>query len=153
MGRPPKPLEQKRRTGRSLGRDTGGRKLPAPSNVVALQPADGVPDYPEGLGLDGQRFWRRAWNAALTWIAPGTDAEQIEEAAHLADDVAAARKRYRATTDPADMRALVAASKQFTEALSALGFNPTARSRLGVAEVKRATALEQLVQKRQGRNA
>lgn len=151
-GRPPKPLEEKRRTGRSPGRDTGGRKLPE-GRVIALQPADGIPDYPPDLGLDGQRFWTRAWNAALTWIAPGTDAEQIEEAAHLADDVAAARKRYRATTDPADARALVALSKQMTEALSALGFNPTARARLGVAEVKRVSALEELVQKRTRRNA
>jgi len=149
-GRPPKPLEEKRRTGRSPGRDTGGRKLPE-GRVIALPPADGIPDFPTGLGLDGQRFWNRAWNAALTWIAPGTDAEQIEEAAHLADDVAIARKRYRATTDPGDMRALVAASKQFTEALSALGFNPTARARLGVAEVKRVSALEELVQKRRQR--
>lgn len=101
--------------------------------------------------MDGQRFWTRAWNAALTWIAPGTDAEQIEETAHLADDVASARARYRATTDPADARALVALSKQMTEALSALGFNPTARARLGVAEVKRVSALEELVQKRKQR--
>jgi phage terminase small subunit len=152
MARPPAPMEHHRRVGRANGRKKAdGRPLPDPGNVVALQPADGIPDYPEGLGLDGQRFWRRAWNAALTWIAPGTDAEQIEEAAHLADDVAAARTRYRATTDPADMRALVAASKQFTEALSALGFNPTARARLGVAEVKRVSALEELVAKRKQR--
>jgi hypothetical protein len=117
--------------------------------VLALPPAKGVPPFPADLGLDGQRLWTRAWNAALTWIAPGTDAEQIEETARLADDVAAARKRYRATTDPGDLRALVAASKQFTEALSALGFNPTARARLGVAEVKRVSALEELQAKRQ----
>jgi phage terminase small subunit len=102
--------------------------------------------------LAGQRLWNRAWNAALTWIAPGTDAEQIEEAARLADDVAAARQRYRATTDPADARALVAVSKQLTEALSALGFNPTARARLGVAEVKRASALDQLLERRKKRS-
>ena len=145
-GRPPKPVEVKRRTG-----NPGKRPLPKPSNVVALPPADGVPPFPADLGLDGQRLWTRAWNAALTWIAPGTDAEQIEETARLADDVAAARKRYRATTDPGDLRALVAASKQFTDALSALGFNPTARARLGVAEVKRVSALEELVQKRKQR--
>jgi phage terminase small subunit len=151
VGRPPKPLEQKRRTGRSPGRDTGGRKLPESSNVVALPPAAGVPAYPADLGLAGKRLWDRAWNAALTWIAPGTDAEQIEEAARIADDLAAARTRYRATTDPSDARALVALSKQFTDALSALGFNPTARARLGVAEVKRVSALEELVAKRQRR--
>lgn len=145
-GRPPVPIEVKRRRGTARPDRT-----PAPSNVVALPPANGVPPYPADLGLDGRRLWDRAWNAALTWIALGTDAEQIEETARLADDLAAARKRYRATTDPADLRALVAASKQFTDALSALGFNPTARARLGVAEVKRVSALERLVAERKRR--
>lgn len=146
-GRPPVPREIKRRRGTARpDRD------PDPGNVVALPPAAGVPAYPADLGLAGRRLWDRAWNAALLWIAPGTDAEQIEESARLADDVAVARTRYRATTDPADMRALVAASKQFTEALSALGFNPTARARLGVAEVKRASALDQLLERRKKRS-
>jgi phage terminase small subunit len=151
VGRPPKPLEQKRRTGRSPGRDTGGRKLPDPGNVVALPPASGAPAYPADLGLDGRRLWDRAWDAAITWLSPASDMEEVEEAARLADDVAAARRRYRATTDPGDMRALVAGSKALTEALSALGFNPIARARLGVAEVKRVSALEELVAKRQKR--
>jgi phage terminase small subunit len=151
MGRPPKPLEQKRRTGRSPGRDTGGRKLPSPSNVVALPPAVGVPPYPADLGLAGKRLWDRAWKAAITWLSPDSDGESVEEACRLADDLATARTRFRATTDPGDLRALVAASKQFTDALSVLGFNPTARARLGVAEVKRVSALEELVAKRKQR--
>jgi phage terminase small subunit len=152
MGRPPAPIEHHRRVGRANGRKKAdGRSLPEVGKVVALPPSNGVPAYPPDLGLAGQRLWNRAWNAALTWIAPGTDAEQIEETARLADDVAAARTRYRATTDPADARALVAASKQFTEALSALGFNPTARARLGVAEVKRVSQLEELQAKREKR--
>jgi phage terminase small subunit len=148
MGRPPKPLEQKRRTGRSPGRDTGGRKLPDASNVVALPPAEGVPEYPADLGVDGRTLWDRAWASAITWLAPASDMGEVEEACRLADDVAAARKRYRATTDPGDARALVAVSKQLTEALSALGFTPVARARLGVAEVKRVSALEELLAKR-----
>jgi phage terminase small subunit len=152
VGRPPKPLEQKRRTGRSPGRDTGGRKLPDPGNVVALPPATGIPPYPADLGLAGRKLWDRAWAAAITWLSPDSDGEQVEEACRLADDLAAARTRYRATTDPGDLRALVSASKQFTDALSALGFNPTARARLGVAEVKRVSALEELVAKRQKRS-
>lgn len=35
-GRPPKPLEQRRRTGRAPGRDSGGRKLPDLASVTAL---------------------------------------------------------------------------------------------------------------------
>ena len=40
---------------------------------------------------------------------------------------------------------MVALSKSFHEALASLGFTPTSRSQLGVAEVKRVTALEQLI--------
>jgi P27 family predicted phage terminase small subunit len=46
-GRPPKPVEQKERTGRAPGRDSGGRKLP--ETVVELPTADGVPDPPADL--------------------------------------------------------------------------------------------------------
>jgi hypothetical protein len=145
-GRPPKPVEVKRRTG-----NPGKRPLPKPSNVVALPPAAGIPAYPADLGLAGKRLWDRAWKAAITWLSPDSDGESVEEACRLADDLATARTRFRATTDPGDLRALVAASKQFTDALSVLGFNPTARARLGVAEVKRVSALEELVAKRQRR--
>jgi hypothetical protein len=152
MGRPPAPIEHHRRVGRANGRKKAdGRPLPEVGKVVALPPTNGVPPYPADLGLEGRSLWDMAWNAALTWIAPGTDAKQIEEAARTADDLAAARARYRATTDPADARALVALSKQFTEALSALGFNPTARARLGVAEVRRVSQLEELQAKREKR--
>jgi hypothetical protein len=146
-GRPPKPTEIKRRTG-----NPGKRPLPKPSNVVALPPASGAPPYPADLDLAGRRLWDRAWNAAITWLSPDSDMEAVEEAARVADDVAAARERYRATRDPSDMRALVAAGKRLDEALSVLGFNPTARARLGVAEVKRVSALDELVAKRQKRS-
>lgn len=148
MARHPKPLEQKRRTGRAPGRDSGGRKLPEPATVVSLPMAAGVPEPPAELQLDGRALWERAWADAVTWLSPDTDWTEVVEACSLADDVSAARRRYRATTDPGDARAVVALSKQLTEALSVLGFNPTARSRLGVAEVKRASALEELIAKR-----
>jgi hypothetical protein len=112
--------------------------------------ADGVPDPPSDLLLDGLRLWERAWGAAITWLSPDSDMEAVEQACRLADDVAAARKRYRATTDPADGRMVKNFDDALASALSRLGFDPTARSRLGVAEVKRASALEELLAKRRG---
>lgn len=151
MGRPPKPLEEKRRTGRQPGRDSGGRPLPVVAEVVALQPADGTPDYPPELGLDGQRLWRRAWGAAITWLSPDSDMETVEEACRIADDLAAARRRYRVTTEPADGRMVKHFHEALAMALSSLGFDPTARARLGVAEVKRVSALDELIQRRRNR--
>jgi hypothetical protein len=106
--------------------------------------AQGVPDLPSGAGLDGQRLWTRCWAAGISWISPLTDMEAVEQACSLADDIAAARERYRATRDPKDGAMVVAFVKQLASALSDLGFNPTARSRLGVAEVTRVSKLEAL---------
>jgi phage terminase small subunit len=143
-GRPPKPLEIKRRTGRAPGRDSGGRALPEPAEIVALPMADGVPDASVDLALDGRRLWEQVWTAGATWISPATDMATVEQAALLADDVAIARRRYHATSDPKDAAALARMAKALVDALSALGFDPTSRSRLGVAEVKRVSALAEL---------
>jgi len=144
-GRPPKPIEIKRRTG-----NPGKRPLPVLAEVVALPMADGIPDLPVDLHGAGAELWRQIWQDGLTWISPKTDAAAAEEACRIADDLAVARRRYRATSDPADARALATMGKRFDEALSVLGFNPTARSRLGVAEVKRASALDKLLERRHG---
>lgn len=149
-GRPPKPIEVKRRTGRTPSTDSGGRKLPEITNVVALPMADGMPDYPNELEEAGRELWRRLWQDGITWISPKTDMQAAEEACRAADDVAAARRRYRATTDPKDASALVALGKRLDDALSQLGFNPTARSRLGVAEVTRVSKLDALRRRSSG---
>ena len=148
-GRPPAPLEHHRRVGRAGGtRKADGRPLPVVADVVVLPMADGVPDFPAGLEDAGRELWRRLWQDGITWISPKTDLQAAEEACRAADDVATARRRYRATSEPKDAAALVALGKRLDEALSALGFNPTARSRLGVAEVKRVSALQDIIAKR-----
>ena len=145
-GRPPKPAELKRAQG-----NPGRRSLPELAVVQTLPMAIKIPDPPADLGKDGLELWTRAWSMAITWLSPDSDLSTIENACRAADDLAAARARYRATTEPADARAVVALSKTFTDALSSLGFDPTARSRLGVAEVKRASALDNLIAKRQAK--
>jgi hypothetical protein len=107
-----------------------------------------MPDFPADLDESGRDLWRRMWQDGITWISPLTDSAAAEEACRAADDVAIARVRYRATRDPKDASALVALGKRLDDALSQLGFNPTARSRLGVAEVKRASALDELIERR-----
>lgn len=144
QGRPPMPLEQKRRHGRTPNTDSGGRRLPAVADVTLLPRADGMPEYPVDLDDPGRELWRRIWQDGISWISPMTDLQAAEDACRAADDVAAARRRYRATTDPKDATALVALGKQLASALTDLGFNPTARSRLGVAEVTRVSKLDAL---------
>ena len=144
-------MELKRATGRTPGRDSGGRKLNELSVVTALPMADKTPEPPAMLQADGLNLWNRIWDNAITWLSPVSDMNAIENACKLADVVSASRVKYMATLESADARAYVAVNKSFTDALASLGFDPVSRSRLGVAEVKKMSALEQLVANRQNR--
>ena len=145
-GRPPKPAELKRLTG-----NPGKRKLPDLSVVHSLPMAQATPPAPAGLGQEGLSLWDKAWDYAITWLSPASDLHAIENAARLADDLALARNKYRATLDSADGRLVVHLNKSFVDSLSTLGFDPTARSRLGVAEVKAISAIDKLLAKREAR--
>ncbi|WP_170200651.1 hypothetical protein [Prauserella endophytica] len=118
--------------------------------MVALPMADGVPDMPADFGLDAMRLWERVWQDGITWVSPKSDMEAVEQACRLADDIAVARQRYRATTDPKDGQMVVKLDTALAQALSRIGFDPTARSRLGIAEVKRVSKLEELLAQRRG---
>ena len=142
-GRPPKPIEVKRATG-----NPGQRPLPALASVTPLAMAREIPPAPAYLQAEGQRLWERAWAQAITWLSPESDMNAIETACRLADANAAAQTKYMATLEAADARGFVAVNKAFRESLAALGFDPTARARLGVAEVQKASALDELIARR-----
>jgi phage terminase small subunit len=110
--------------------------------------APGVPEYPPDLDETGQEMWRRIWSAGLTWISPQSDAWSVEIVCRLSDDLAIARERYRATRDPKDGRMVATFNTELHKGLAELGFNPTARSRLGVAEVKKLSKLEEMMARR-----
>lgn len=148
-GRPPKPIEQKRKTGRTPNTDSGGRKLPELTDTVPLPMAEDTPPAPNDLSHDGVQLWERAWDQAITWISPVSDVTALEEACRLADDLAVARTVYR--SNPANSQAgkiVAELSRALTSSLGNLGFDPAARSRLGLSEVKRVSKLEQLRQSR-----
>jgi hypothetical protein len=145
-GRPPKPNELKRLMG-----NPGGRPLPDLNVITNLPMAIEIPTPPENLGESGLDLWNRCWGVAITWLSPVSDIEAIKNAAHLADANEAARARYMISTEPADAKAYVAINKAFTDSLTSLAFDPVSRSRLGVAEVRAATSIDKLLEKRQNR--
>ena len=149
MGRPPKPMEVKRATGRTPGHDSGGRPIKDLSVVTPLPMAWKIPEPPEMLGPDGTKLWNRVWDSAITWLSPQSDMDAIENVCKLADAVTSARTKYMATLEGADARAYVSLNESFTKGLASLGFDPVSRSRLGVAEVKKMSALDELLAKRQ----
>ena len=145
-GRPAKPTELKRLMG-----NLGHRDLPDLNNITHLPMAHTPPTPPDNLGEQGLKIWDRTWSMAITWISPASDIDAVVNVARLADATETARVRYMATSEPADAKAYVAINKAYTDALSSIGFDPIARSRLGVAEVRAATSIDKLLERRQNR--
>ncbi|NBW19270.1 MAG: phage terminase small subunit P27 family, partial [Caulobacteraceae bacterium] len=142
-----KPTEQKRLTG-----NPGKRALPKNSaEIVALPPRAPVPEH---LGHAGSSLYQMILAACEGWLGLSDQAVVImlaEGADRRADllerlkregDVLYTDKGYAYANPAAGM--LSTLEKQMTQWLSSLGMTPTDRSRLGLAEVKRVSKLDQL---------
>jgi hypothetical protein len=133
-GRPPKPIEQHKRTGTF---DASRHKR---GPLVAVAPVDDAPHEraPADLFLEIMDAGS-AWFARTDGIQLSMLRESLEERARLlpvAEASTEARKQLREL------------NREIADWLTALGFNPTARARLGLAEVKAASTLERLQAKR-----
>lgn len=132
-GRPAKPLEQHKRTG-TWNATRHGKKQGA--LIAAVEPVASEP-----YEHDAAQVFVEIMETGAPWFAR-TDAirlamlrESLEERARLlpvAESSTEARRQLR------DL------NKEISEWLSMLGFDPAARSRLGLAEVKAASTLEKL---------
>jgi len=146
MANPPKPTERKRKTG-----NPGRRPLPDLKNVIALPMAQETPQPPRPLGQEGMKLWNRIWDSGRTWISPTSDIELVTILCESMDERTLLRLTVLRGTDWRDRVALRTLEGQLVSILSALGLNPTDRSRLGVAEVKARGALEDLLSKHQNK--
>jgi P27 family predicted phage terminase small subunit len=153
-GRPPKPIEQKRLLG-----NPGKRALPEPLTILPASTL--VPTAPRGLKKPGKDAWRRLWTAGRAWLSPDGDLGVLTRLAQAYDE----REELRAiidkdgrfatgsmgqlTSHPAvdQLRALEA---QMTRWEALCGFTPSDRSKLGYAEVKRVSRLEEFLARRRG---
>ncbi len=152
MPNPPKPVKRKRRAG-----NPGKKRLPEPVNVLSA--ATGVPKAPETLQETGQALWKRVWSAGHAWLSPDADSVLLTMLCEAADEREAIRAELEDTGRTfttakgyvaphpliGQLRTL---EHQMTQWLSLLGFSPTDRARLGLAEVKALTGLTDLMQRR-----
>jgi P27 family predicted phage terminase small subunit len=147
-GRPPKPTEQKRKTG-----NPGKRALPDLKNVIAL-PAIRR-DVPEHLSEAGQKMWVDI-QAVAPWLA-NSDATILTELCEKMDKKYELREKLAATdyvlfTDKGYAYAnplfgmLNTVEGDIVKLLSLLGLTPVDRSKLGVAEVTTKGKLAQLLE-------
>ena len=142
-GRPAKPAEQKRLTG-----NPGKRALPDEQAVILLQQITEVPEPPRPLLKYGQALWDRVWAMGLTWVSDTTDVEILAMTCEMVDERLLLRDAVLLENDSSMRRGLRELDRQIISNLSLLGFTPSDRSRLGVAEVKKQTKIEELIAKR-----
>lgn len=139
-GRPPKPTEIKRLTG-----NPGKRKLPSEGSLVLLPSLYEVPEPSRPLLTEAAKdLWNRIWSMGQTWLSPTTDNELLLMTCENVDERWFLRMKVLEHNRPEERRGLRDLERQIVANLSLLGFTPTDRTRLGVAEVKRVSKLEEL---------
>ena len=146
-GRPAKPTEIKRKLG-----NPGRRPLPDTSVVQYLEPIVSVPEPARPLLKYGKEFWDKVWGSGLSWISANTDAELLLMTCELVDERWNLRVRVMQSNDWRERRALRELDDRIIRNLSLLGFTPADRSKLGVAEVKAISKMEQLKRRANERN-
>ena len=142
-GRPPKPVEMKRQEG-----NPGKRKLPDEKNIVLMQQVQTVPEPTRPLLKYGMELWERIWGMGATWISDKTDIELLMMTCEMIDERWNLRIKVMQSDDAKLRRGLRELDKQIVSSLSLLGFTPADRARLGWAEVKAKSKLEELLAKK-----
>lgn len=136
-GRPPKPTELKRRLG-----NPGKRALPS---AIAVVPAVDIAQVADGPIVQGL-----VDSGAAAWIG-ATDIPTVRLAQRLWDDMERLRSALDAEWSKDVHATYIATVKELRSCLSMLGLSPSDRSRLGVAEVKARSKLQELMDRRAGR--
>lgn len=139
-GRPSKPIEQKRLLG-----NPGKRALP--SGTIAIPMVEVMPEPHRPLLKYGRELWDKVWQTGATWISPNTDTELLLMTCEMIDERWNLRVKVMQTDDPKMRRGLRELDRQIVSNLSLMGFSPSDRSRLGVAEIKAKSKLQELLEK------
>ena len=143
-GRPAKPVEQKRLQG-----NPGKRALPDQSTITLIPMAEVAPEPTRPLLKYGKELWDKVWDTGINWISPNTDTELLLMTCEMIDERWNLRVQVMTNNDPKDRRGLRELDKAIVSNLSLLGFSPSDRSRLGLAEVKKMSKLEEIIAKRE----
>lgn len=156
-GRPPKPVERIRATSRDAHHKADGRELVVPEHQLAASGGK-IPVAPDELDERGLREWEHIWSSG-PWLSVEQDYHWVLAIAHAYDEITEYRAKIKADglIQRGSMGQVIAhpliasiraAEGTIMKSLSMIGFSPTDRARLGLAEVKRQSALQELRSKK-----
>jgi hypothetical protein len=142
MPNPPKPAELKRQLG-----NPGKRAMPKPLEYVE----GGYIEPVRPLEFAGKQLWDSAMTTGQNWIARNSDTQLLLMVCEQMDRRTDLISKIEETQEWRLYRALHDLEKMISTNLSLLGFTPSDRTRLGLAEVKAASKLEQLMAMKESR--
>jgi len=139
MANPGKPAEQKRRT--------GSRHYKPADDLIMLEKVSSMPVPLRRLGDSGLALWNRTWQMGQVWLSANTDIELLQMTCEQLDERDLLLEYVLANTDDCrfERSALRELDKSIRTNLSLMGFTPTNRMKLGVAEVKRMSLIEEMM--------
>jgi hypothetical protein len=146
MPNPAKPIEMKRKLG-----NPGKRAMPGEGALMQIEGGYREPLRP--LGEAGAQLWSEVFEAGGLWVSSRTDTQLLQMVCELLDRREILRKEFLA--DPTERKinmSLLETEKLIQTSLGLLGFTPSDRSRLGLAEVKTQSKLEELMQRKANAN-
>ena len=145
MANPAKPLEVKRALG-----NPGQRKLPDSSGTIALSSGRVEPHQP--LDWAGTLLWNRVFGLGQTWISPQSDVELLLLTCKQLDRQVVLERQFVERPDDYHVhRQLLDLEAAVVKNLGLLGLTVDARSKLGLAEIKVESKMEQLRKRQEQR--
>ena len=145
MANPAKPLEQKRVLG-----NPGRRPLPDSAVTVSLPAGRVEPHQP--LGWAGMLLWDRVFHTGQTWVSPLSDVELLLLTCKQLDRQVVLESQFVEKPDDFHIhRQLLDLEAAIVSNLGKLGLTVDARSKLGLAEIKAESKMEQLRRRQEER--
>jgi transposase len=121
--------------------------------VMPVQELAKIPEPLRRLEESGLNFWNNAFSRGTTWLKE-TDLELLQVVCEQLDERDILRvfvlENIEAWHERAALRVL---ERDLSDNLKELGFTPTARQKLGIAEVKAQSKLEELMLRKANRVA
>lgn len=161
-GRPPKPLERREllAKGDGLGTSHGGKKkeLAVITGEIVADGASCEVEPPFGLEGRGLVEWEKIWTAGKSWLHPNEDYHWVEQISHAYNDMEEFRRQIaiqgltvkgyagQVAANPL-IKEVRECERTIRSCLSAIGFSPTDRARLGLAEIAAQNGLQKLQNK------